>query len=242
MCNDQVSIKKILNLNDWSLNVEFPADLRFVDVVIRLQYVDINSISQFEPKERKKRIAEDQKEKFNKLIQTNLFDNYEIIGTSKNPRGIKTRIAFSILNDIETLDFVASIFINKIDGARKRRQKKELAFYCVKMTVVIEIEGFEDGLQQIEDRFVIIRAKSQEDAYLKLEKTKDDHVQPYLNSDGRFVRWRIESFDDSYETEIKSVGDLNNPDGIEVYSKFRSRRLTKEKAWDGKVIITSRPT
>lgn len=106
MCKDQVSIKKILNLNDWSLNVEFPADLRFVDVEIRLQYVDINSISQFEPKERKKRIAEDQKEKFNKLIQTNLFDNYEIIGTSKKPRGIKTRIAFSFLNDIETLDLL----------------------------------------------------------------------------------------------------------------------------------------
>jgi len=45
---------------------------------------------------------------------------------------------------------------------------------------------------------------SQEDAYLKLEKKKDDYIQPYLNSDGRFVRWRIESFDDSYETEIKT--------------------------------------
>jgi len=136
---------------------------------------------------------------------------------------------------------VASIFINKIDGARKRRKKKELAFYCVKMTVVVEIEGFEDGLQQIEDRFVIIRAKSQEDAYLKLEKKKDDYIQPYLNSDGRFVRWRIESFDDSYETEIKNVNDLNTPDGVEVYSKLRSRRLTKEKAWDGKVMIAARP-
>jgi len=27
------------------------------------------------------------------------------------------------------------------------KEKKELAFYCVKMTIVIEIEGFEDGLQ-----------------------------------------------------------------------------------------------
>jgi len=90
MCNDQVSIKKILNLNDWSLNVAFPADLRFVEVEIYLQYVDIHSISQFEPKERKKRTTEDRKEKFDKLIQSNLFDNYEIIGTSKNPRGIRT--------------------------------------------------------------------------------------------------------------------------------------------------------
>jgi len=61
----------------------------------------------------------------------------------------------------------------------EKEEKKELAFYCVKMTIVIEIEGFEDGLQQIEDRFVVIRAKSQEDAYLKLEKKKDDYIQPY---------------------------------------------------------------
>ena len=37
---------------------------------------------------------------------------------------------------------------------------KEAAFYCVKMTVASEIEG-------IEDRFVIIKAKSHEDAYLR---------------------------------------------------------------------------
>jgi len=77
--------------------------------------------------------------------------------------------------------------------------------------------------------------------HLKSEKKKDDYIQPYLNSHGRFVRWRIESFDDSYETEIKNVNDLNTPDGVEVYSKLRSRRLTKEKAWDGKVMIAARP-
>jgi len=37
------------------------------------------------------------------------------------------------------------------------------------------------------------------------------------------------------------VNDLNTPDGVEVYSKLRSSRLTKEKAWDGKVMIAARP-
>jgi hypothetical protein len=232
--NHQVPGGKILNLNDWPLDPHFLNDIGFVDVNIHIKYIDIDSISQFEPKERKKRTTEDQKGKFDELIQTNLFDNYEIIGSSKKPREIRTRIAFSTLNNIESLAYVDHIFINKIDGFRKKRQKKQSAFYCVKMTVVIEVEGFENGLQQVEDRFVVIKANSHDDAYLKLEKKKDKYSEPYLNSDGRLVRWRIESFDDSYETDIKSASDLNNPNGVEVYSKFRSRRLTKDKTWNGK--------
>lgn len=231
---ENMPLTRIESLKDWIFDSDFSADLSFVDVDIHLKYVDVEPLIQFEPKDRKKRIKEDQKEKFDKLIRTNLFDNYEIIGTPKIPRGIKTRIAFSILNEIESLDYVNNIFINKIDGARKKRQKKELSFYCVKMTVVIEIEGIENGLQTIEDRLVIIKAKSQEDAYLKLEQKKDEHSAPYLNCEGRFVRWRIESFDDCFETEINNISNLNAPEGVEVYSKFRSRRLKKGNAWDGR--------
>lgn len=235
MYNDQVLVDKISSLKDWSLNLNFPAELRYAEVAIMLQYVDVNSISHFEPKERKKKIDEDQREKFQKLIQTYLFNDYKIIGTSKRPKGIKTRIPFSILYDIEKLPYVEGVIFIKIDGARKKRQKKVQRYFCVKMTAVIEIEGYQDGLQKIEDRFVIIKAQSQDDAYLKLEKQKENYVAPYLNSDGRFVRWRIESFDDSYEIELHNITDLNNPEGVEVYSKFRSRRLKKEKAWDGKI-------
>jgi len=231
---EEIPLIKTEGLKEWSLDPDFSVDSRFADVNIHLKYVDVETLIQFEPKERKKRIKEDQQEKFDQLIRTNLFDNYEIIETSKIPRGIKTRIAFSILNDIESLDYVCNIFINKIDGARKKRQKKVLSFYCVKMTVVVEIEGIEDGLQTVEDRLVIIQAKSQEDAYLKLEQKKHEYSVPYLNSDGRFVRWRIESFDDYFEIGINKMNDFNDPGGVEVYSKLRSRRLKKGSAWDGR--------
>lgn len=231
MSTDQIRLNETSLLNEWSLDQNFTDKMRFVDLNIHLKYTDVDSLSEFEPKERKRLIAKDHREKFNKLIQINLFHDYKLIGTVYRPQGIQTRIAFSALKEIEHLDFVGGIFIKKIDGARKKRERKQPVFYCVKMTVIVQIEGFNNGLQTVEDRLVIIRAKSQEDAYGKLEKQKDE--LPYLNSDGRFVRWRIESFDDCYETDIKSFKDLSNPQGAEVYSKFRSRRLTKDRAWNG---------
>ena len=142
MTNKKTSVNKTLGLDNWTFDANFPASGRFAEVSIHLEYIDINSISHLEPKERKKRIREDQKQKFHKLIHTNLFNEYEIIGTSSKPRGIKARISFHILNTIEKLDFIDSIFIIKIDGAKKKRAKKASSgFYCVKMTVVIEIEG-----------------------------------------------------------------------------------------------------
>jgi len=234
MSNDQIPFNEMTLLNEWSLDQNFPDGLRFVDLDIHLKYTDVNLLSDFEPKERKRLIDKDHKENFNKLIQTGLFADYELIGDLKRPRGIKTRIAFSALKEIQSLDFVGGISIKKIDGAKKKRLRKQLIFYCIKMTIVAEIEGFDNGLQQVEDRFVIVKAKSNEDAYEKLEKQKSEYELRYLNSDGRFVRWRIESFDDCYQTDIKTFKDLNTPLGTEVYSKYRSRRLTKGTARNGK--------
>ncbi len=101
------------------------------------------------------------------------------------------------------------------------------------MTVAIEIEGLEKGMQTFEERFVIVKAKSQDDAYQKMENQKKSYVKPYLNSDGRQVRWRIESFDDCYETGVDKLSEFNNPEGVEVYSKLKSRKLTPERIWDG---------
>ena len=224
-------MKKILDLDDWLFDPTFPDDSRIAEVNIHLKYTELNSLVGDSPTERKKKIAADLNNKFKKLIHTNLFENYELIGTSRKPRGIRTRIVFTTLEIIEKLDFIETVFINKVVGARKKRRKKLPKYFCVKMTVAIEVEGFEKGMQQIEERFVLIKAESHDNAFELLERNKENYSEPYLNSDGRLVRWKIESFDDSYETDIHEIADLNNPEGAEVFSKFKSRRLTKERIW-----------
>jgi hypothetical protein len=219
---------KIINRDEWILNADFNKNA-VVDVNITVMYPDYKTMLELTPTERKKKISQDLTSKFKALVATHLFESYTLIGTSKKPRGIKTCIPFSYLEKIEESDDEVTVFINKIEGARKKRRQKPLSFFCVKMTVAIEIEGLTKGLQKIEERFVIVKAKSGEEAIEKLEKTKENYSEPYLNSDGRLVHWIIESFDDWYETEISTLKDLEAPDGAEVFSKFKSRRY-RDKA------------
>ena|ERR1700761_7106962 len=122
-----------------------------------------------------------------------------------------------MMDKIKNLD---AFKIEKTEGFRNK-------YYCVKMTVVIDVEGVTPKKQDIEERFVLIRASSFDDAYKKMENQKDDYAEPYLNSDGRLVSWRIDSFDDCYVTDITSPGDLDKPEGVEVYSKLSSRKAKK---------------
>ena len=198
---------------------------------IYLKYPKLENVVKFDFPERKKYQENFLRINFQKLIESKYFDSYELIGSKRNPRGIKTKLTLASTLKLKKKTFIGNIFIDKLDGAKKKLNKPLLAFFCVKMTVSIQIEGFKEGMQSCEDRYVLIKAKNPEDAYNKVEKQEKDYAKPYLNSDLRLVSWKIESYDDCYETFIDNINDFNKPEGVEVYSKLRSRKLTKERAW-----------
>ncbi len=228
-------MSSLKGLEDWIIDKGYPDEKRSVEVSIHPKYLDIKTVYHLSPKDRKTKVAEDKKRKIEKIIKLNLFTSYEITGTPGNPSGLKAKMPFMALSKLNKVASVAYIFITKVDKAKRKISKASLEFYCVKMTVVIEIEKRKKGIQTIEDRMVLIKAKSFDDAYRKMEKVKNKNVEPYLNNYGELVRWRIESLDDCYKTDIHSPDDLNNPEGIEVYSKLMGRRLTNDRVWNGKI-------
>lgn len=224
---------KIHNLNNWQLDKNIARDENLVEIKIWLKYPDPMQFVEFKPKERLKRIDMYHRESFNRLIDLNLFEKYKVTGTKKRPIAVLTRVKYRTLKLFNKLDYVTSISIESINNAiNKVKETADERYFCVKMTVVIEIEGIALKKQDIEKRFVLIKAGSSEDAYEKLDKQKGEYGEPYLNSDGRFVRWKIYSFDDCYETDINSPKDLDNISGVEIYSEVK-RRKTKT-TWDGR--------
>jgi hypothetical protein len=225
-------MKKVYDLKDWQLDKNIPNAKRFVDLRIVFPYPDTNQFIEFKPKERIKKIDDIFSSNLKQLLALKLFDSYEVNGTKKRPQGVTAKIKFNLLNAIAKLDFADSCWIESVDYATKieKNEPVKSRYFCVKMTVVIEVEGIKSRKQSIEQRFVLINATSSDDAYEKLEKQMDTYAEPYLNSDGRFVRWRIESF----ETDINGPKDLDSPEGVEVYSKLKSRKLKNKAVWDGK--------
>lgn len=219
-------MKKVIGINDWVLNKKIRNDNRHVHVSIFLKYPDIKPLLNHKPQLRRKLITQDLNKKLKKLLATNLIEDFKLIGSRNKPSGIRTKLIYSDLTKIDKLQYIQTIFVKQITRAKKNQtRKKETHYYCVKMTIALEIENQIKGNQTIEERIVLIKAKSFENAYEKIDKQRKDYSEPYLNKYGELVKWKIESLDDCYVTDIGSIKDLDSPEGVEIYSKLKTRRF-----------------
>jgi hypothetical protein len=126
---------------------------------------------------------------------------------------------------------VRSVHVAKVAGCHRRRPRNSpLAWYCVRAHVVIRVEGATAGLQNTEDRFVLVRACSFEDAKKRLRQQWQEYATPYLNSVGQMVSWSLDKVIDVYETGETEL----DPGGTEVYSKLGKRRMRPDYVWPPK--------
>jgi hypothetical protein len=127
---------------------------------------------------------------------------------------------------------VRSVHIGRIAGCRRRSPRKSpLTWYCVRALVIVRVERAAAGLQMTEDRFVLVRASSFEDAKKRLKQQWKEYGTPYLNSEGQMVSWSLEKVIDVYDTGETEL----NPSGAEVYSRLGKRRMRPEYVWRPKL-------
>ena len=85
-------------------------------------------------------------------------------------------------------------------------------------------------MQNTEDRFVLVRAYSFQDAKRRLRQHWREYAAPYLNSEGQMVSWSFDKVTDVYQTGETKI----DPAGTEVYSKLGKRRMRPEYVWHPK--------
>jgi hypothetical protein len=209
-------------------------DKRMAFATIYVKYPNWKMVAKLNLPDRKKFRDEFLKANFQKLIDKKYFDTYELVGTKRRPSGVKAKLTLASILKLTKQTFIDNIFIYQIEGAKEKPDKPIYNFFCVKMTVSIQVEGFTKGMQSCEDRYVLVKASSVESAYTKVKKQGKQYGEPYLNSDARLVRWKIESYDDCFATDITSIDDFNKPEGVEVFSKLKSRKITSDRTWNGK--------
>jgi hypothetical protein len=128
-----------------------------------------------------------------------------------------------ILRYPELLD----VSVTQIRGLRKMRPTRRLELYAVRGRVAIQVEGQVDGLMSVEDRVVLVRAFSRDDAERRLKPEWERYAEPYLNSNGEMVRWQLQEIVDIHELDTDEI----DPHGTEVYSWLSRRRARPETAW-----------
>jgi len=201
-------MNKLNSLNNWTLNKKLAPDKRMAFVTAYLKYPAWKLISNIPLKDRKKLINNFLQVNFKKLLSKKQFETFELIGTKNKPAGIKARISLTALKKLAQLSFISSIDIETLEGAKQKTEKALNKFFCVKMTVAIQVEGVTSGIQDYEERYVLVKAKSFDDAYKKVAKEEKEYGEPYINTNARLVRWKIESYDVQQNIQSSKANSL----------------------------------
>lgn len=226
---------KVEGLKSWDL-AEVPEQLQVAEVTVFIAYPSItDELLAQKLAERLKTIAQQMQAVLDAVLKTGKLSKGKLLKNS-NRRGwrfdrVQGEVKVADIPAIAQLDIVSSIQIEKTNGEKRKRRvvsKPKKRYYCVKMTVAIQVEGHEKGMQGVEERYVLFKASSEDEAITKAKESASTYVKPYLNPAGELVRWKVESFDDVCEVVPDNQQDLN---GAEVFSVIKNRKLTPARAW-----------
>ncbi|MFK7904158.1 MAG: DUF4288 domain-containing protein [Chitinophagales bacterium] len=205
-----------------------------LNVRVFLKYPDFNDLISLAPKERMKAIRKQQRTQYKEFVVKYLPNKtFTRIGSKIALDGVEIECTKKELLTYGKDKSVGHLsIIEKNDGAKERVEELEY-YYAVVVRFAIQLENKEKGLQSYEDRTLLMKAKSGEEAEKKLQKSFKKYEEPYLNSRGEMVRWKFEAFVDCYETIYQSLEDMleDEEEGIEVFSIIKNRRLNKERSW-----------
>jgi hypothetical protein len=199
---------------------------------IHLKYPNYEDLLNQKPSERIKIIRQRKRDNFKEFTAT-IEKEFNQIGSRIDPSGLeidctrKEILKFNKDKRVENISILVSEEKSDIDF-----ESIEL-YYAVVTRFAIQIENRTKGLQDYEERILLIKAKSGEEAEKKLKKGFKSYEKPYLNPLGELVRWKFEEFIDWYETSYDSLEDMltDDKEGIEIFSRLKSRRLNKDRTW-----------
>ena len=219
-----LGIEKIEELD----SLEEPFSIR-----IHLKYPNYKDLLNLKPNERIKVIRQRKRNNYKEFISTLDKHDFSRIGSRIDPFGLEincTKTEILKFNKDKRIENI-SILVSE-DEADFDIESIEL-YYAVVTRFAIQIENRTKGLQDYEDRILMIKAKTGEEAEKKLKKGFKSYEKPYFNPLGELVRWKFEEFIDNYETSYDSLEDMltDDKEGIEIFSRLKSRRLNKDRAW-----------
>lgn len=221
---------KIYNLEDFGLDVDRLTALgkRKVKLRAHIRYPRQRPLFPLSPDERKRKIDQTLKAKFELVKKCWPTNEFSVIGTKIRPSGIEGEVEAQAVFQLLKIKELADISIEAIQG-RKRRitLNNRLQWFAVKEIFAIQVEGQRKGQQTYEERIVILKAKSFEDAERRALKEFKAYGEPYLNVYGEMVRWQFEKILDVFSI----AEDEFDPKGAEVYSLLKVRRMKPEYEW-----------
>ena len=192
-------MSKVEGLKNWDLT-GVPEQQQVAEVLIIAAYPGItDELLDKKPAERLQAIAQQMQAGLNTVLQTGKLSNWQLLKNS-NRRGsrfdkVRGEMKVADILAIAQLEVVAGIQVEHTNGERikeKAPRKPKRRYYCVKTTVAIQVEGQAKGMQGVEERYILFKAYTENEAVAKakeqLRRMKNTTSTQRANSCGG--RWK----------------------------------------------------
>jgi hypothetical protein len=227
-------MNKIQGLEEWDFT-NVAADAQVVQVSVFAAYPKLlPPLLALAPLERRQYVTQKMQEGIEVVLETNKLSHWKLLrsgGPDSRCYGVHGEVKVVDVPALASLSEVEYVRVEATNGRKKRLSKprRRPSFFCVKMTVAIQIEGRKKGMQRYEERYVLYKGYSEAEAIQKAELAALAYQKAYLNSDGLLVRWKVESIDSAYE--VVTEANTKDFEGAEVFSVLKTRKLTPNRVW-----------
>jgi hypothetical protein len=225
----QASKPLICGLDEFGLSIGQLCSLGSVRIKLYVSLRHINELSLFklQPKRRIEKMRSHYELLFSRVKKNWSDGTLKISWIRQQPRGFTASIEAGQVSHLLRMPEIGGLFLEDVPGRKRINVKPKERWFAVKARFAIQIEGQTAGLQSYEDRIVIVKACSFEDAENKLQPQFKQYSAPYLNPHGFMARWAYERILDCYE-----IGDEEiDARGTEFFSVLARRRMMPKYAW-----------
>ena len=189
------------------------------------------------PAARRESIRTWRKTQLARLIREERLPIHTVLRRGRDPVGISVTVTASALHRLLRSKYVGRVTIKSIQGKRRRAAARALdeatALYSVRVLFALQWEQQRYGLQLVEDRIVLMRAKSEAEVRRRADRQFTREGNPVLNSDGHFYRWAYQGIVDVCESSDREW----SPKGTEAYYEVRNRRMKAQYEWRPKLAV-----
>ena len=227
-------MNKMQGLEEWDFS-NVAADAQVAQVSVFAAYPKLSPpLLALAPPERRQFITQKVQEAIEAVLETKKLSHWKLLrsgGPGSRCYGVHGEIKVVDISALASLSGVEYVRVEATNGRNKRlsRPRRKPSFFCVKMTVAVQIEGRKKGMQDYEERYVLYKGYSEAEAIQKAELAAPAYQKPYLNSDGLLVRWKVESIDSAYE--VVTEANTKDFEGAEVFSVLKTRKLNANRVW-----------
>jgi hypothetical protein len=182
------------------------------------------------PEERREAVGRWRTRQHDRLLAVLRPREHETLYFNGDPVGVRVTLPARDVRRVLKQVSVDYVNVLKIRGmSRKRETRRTPGWFAVKARFAVQIEGQTKGMQTYEERIVLVWASSFAEAERKATREFRRYEAPFLTTSGHFRRSALETILDTYD-----VGDdAIDPDGTEVFSELKQRRMKSDYEWNG---------